>query len=81
MKSGASPGMRDDKGSARNYRSLSLVIILLGFALRAAALGERALWFDEAMEYWVASAPPAAIPATVKAALQDPPLYSLLLHF
>jgi 4-amino-4-deoxy-L-arabinose transferase-like glycosyltransferase len=33
------------------------------------------------MEYWVATAPLAGILPAVKEGLQDPPLYSLLLHF
>jgi 4-amino-4-deoxy-L-arabinose transferase-like glycosyltransferase len=33
------------------------------------------------MEYWVARSPLSDILSTVKAALQDPPLYSILLHF
>lgn len=57
------------------------MIILLGFALRVHSLGERSLWFDEAMEYWTATAPLSSILPTVKLSLQDPPLYTLLLHF
>jgi len=56
-------------------------IILLGFALRVHNLSARSLWFDEAMEYWVASASLPGLLATVKMAIQDPPLYSFLLHF
>ncbi|MFN2210331.1 MAG: glycosyltransferase family 39 protein, partial [Candidatus Promineifilaceae bacterium] len=39
----------------------------------------RPLWLDEAMEYWVATAPLDQLTAVVKDALQDPPLYSLVL--
>ena len=63
------------------YRFLCLIIILLGFALRVYNLGERSLWFDETLEYWVARSPLPDILPTVKIALFDPPLYSLLLHF
>lgn len=61
-------------------RFVSLGIILLGFALRTSSLDHRSLWFDEAMEFWVAYAPLPNLLPTVKQAVQDPPLYSLLLH-
>lgn len=64
----------------RTYQSISLLIILFSFALRVHHLGARSLWFDESVEYWVASAPLSQILSAAKTALQDPPLYSLLLH-
>jgi uncharacterized membrane protein len=63
------------------YRMACLAIILLSFALRVHNLGERSLWFDESMEFWVAMSPLGEILPAAKSALQDPPLYSLLLHF
>jgi uncharacterized membrane protein len=57
-----------------------ILIALLSFWLRIRDLAYRPLWFDEAMEYWVATAVPGQLLPTIKAALQDPPLYSLLLH-
>jgi uncharacterized membrane protein len=73
--------MGKNKRNLSIYRSLCLIIILLGFALRVPALGDRSLWFDEAMEYWAAGSPLSDILPTVKISLQDPPLYSILLHF
>jgi hypothetical protein len=67
--------------SAGLSRLLLLLILLAAFALRTWELGSRSLWFDEGMEYWVATAPLAELPASVQRAIQDPPLYSLLLHF
>lgn len=63
------------------YRILTIIVLLAAFALRSYSLDGRSLWFDEAMEYWVASAAIPELLPTVKAALQDPPLYSILLHF
>jgi uncharacterized membrane protein len=62
------------------YRLIPVLILLLAFAARIHDLGSNPLWFDEAMEYWVATAPPAELPQTVLQALQDPPLYSALLN-
>ena len=62
-------------------RLLLLLILLAAFALRTWELGSRSLWFDEGMEYWVATAPPVELPTSVQRGIQDPPLYSLLLHF
>jgi len=63
-----------------SWRFAVVSVFLLGFALRIHDLGSRSLWFDEAMEYWVASASLSSLPTTVRMALQDPPLFSLLLH-
>jgi 4-amino-4-deoxy-L-arabinose transferase-like glycosyltransferase len=59
---------------------LSLVVVLASFGLRTWDLAGRPLWFDEAMEYWVATAPLSRLPEAVRHGIQDPPLYSLLLH-
>lgn len=62
------------------YSPLFLVLILLlAFYLRIETLSLRPLWLDEAMEYWVATAPLDQLAAVVKDALQDPPLYSFVL--
>lgn len=61
--------------------ALPTSLLLLAFALRVHQLGLRSLWFDEAMEYWVATAPLSQLADVVLARLQDPPLYSFLLHF
>lgn len=59
---------------------LPILIVLLGFALRVWDINGRSLWFDESMEYWVATSPIRDLPLNVRQGLQDPPLYSLLLH-
>ncbi len=56
-------------------------IFVLALALRAWDLGARSLWFDEAGEYWVATAPLSQLARAVSEGSGDPPLYSLLLHF
>jgi 4-amino-4-deoxy-L-arabinose transferase-like glycosyltransferase len=58
-----------------------LLIILAAFALRIWDLAGRPLWFDESMEFWVATASLSQLPEVVRQGLRDPPLYSLLLHF
>jgi hypothetical protein len=56
-------------------------LLLLALALRAWELGTRSLWFDEASEYWVATASLSQLAGAVSEGSGDPPLYSLLLHF
>lgn len=63
------------------YHPALVLILLVGLFIRLETLTSSPLWFDEAMEYWVATAPVDNLFPTVQAALQDPPLYSLLLHF
>jgi uncharacterized membrane protein len=48
--------------------------------LRVWDLDARSLWFDEAGEYWVATAPLSQVPAAVRDRSGDPPLYAMLLH-
>jgi hypothetical protein len=62
------------------FRTLQILIVLIAFFLRTWELDRRSLWFDEGMEYWVATAPPAQLLASVQRGIQDPPLYSALLH-
>jgi 4-amino-4-deoxy-L-arabinose transferase-like glycosyltransferase len=59
---------------------LPILIVLLGFALRVWDIDGRSLWLDEGMEYWVATSPIKDLPQNVQRGIQDPPLYSLLLH-
>ena len=56
-------------------------ILLLALALRVWDLSARSLWFDEAGEYWVATAPLSQLAHFVSVGSGDPPLYSFLLHF
>jgi uncharacterized membrane protein len=58
----------------------ALLMLLIAFAIRVWTLDLRSLWFDEAMEYWVATAPLTDLWLSVRSGIQDPPLYSLLLH-
>jgi Dolichyl-phosphate-mannose-protein mannosyltransferase len=56
------------------------VVLLLALLLRLWDLDARWLWFDEAGEYWVATAPFSQLAAAVRDGSGDPPLYSFLLH-
>lgn len=56
-------------------------ILVLALALRLWDLGARSLWFDEASEYWVATAPLSQLAHFVSVGSGDPPLFSFLLHF
>ena len=53
---------------------------LAALAVRCWDLNARSLWFDEAGEYWVATAPISTLAASVRTGSGDPPLYSFLLH-
>lgn len=55
-------------------------ILAVALALRLWDLTARPLWLDEAVEYWTATAPTAHLASTVRDVIQDPPLYSFLLH-
>jgi uncharacterized membrane protein len=57
------------------------LFMLLAFALRLYGINARSLWFDEAIEYWMASVPIKEIHQAVANATHDPPLYSYFLHF
>lgn len=61
-------------------RRLAAAVLAGALALRLWDLNARSLWLDEAMEYWVATAPLARLAATVREGIQDPPLYSFLLR-
>ncbi|HEX6384169.1 MAG TPA: glycosyltransferase family 39 protein [Anaerolineae bacterium] len=63
------------------WRLALVAILLLAYALRLNDLATRSLWFDEAIEYWVATAPLDKVLATLSHATHDPPLYTYLLHF
>lgn len=61
-------------------RLLVFVILALALAVRMWDIRARALWFDEANEYWVATAPFSELVASARSGTGDPPLYSFLLH-
>ncbi len=56
------------------------IILLLAYSLRLHGINERSLWFDEAIEYWMAVVPLTEIHQAVAEATHDPPLYSYFLH-
>jgi hypothetical protein len=71
----------------RSSRSLLSRTNLVAFALLAVALAlrlwdirARSLWFDEAGEFWIATAAMGRIAGAVQTGSGDPPLYSFLLH-
>jgi len=66
---------------AHAFRPCALAIVLLSFFLRIWSLDARSVWFDEALEYWVARSPLTDILPAIRAAILHPPLYPLLLHF
>ncbi len=63
------------------HRVAVLLILLGAFLLRIHTLDLNPLWFDESMEYWVATSSSDNLLPAVRESLQDPPLYSALLHF
>jgi hypothetical protein len=68
------------RSSLTRPRLFALLILALALAIRLWDLTARSLWLDEAVEYWVAASPLARQPDIVRDVIQDPPLYSLLLH-
>lgn len=56
-----------------------VVVLILAAGLRANGLNDRAFWFDEAIEYWITTAPYSEIHAAVAIATHDPPLFNYLL--
>ena len=61
-------------------RLIAIAILGLALAMRLWDLRARALWFDEASEYWIATAPWSHLVASARDGSGDPPLYSFLLH-
>src|SRR5262249_536655 len=61
-------------------RLFALLVLALAFVLRAWDLAGRSLWLDEAVEYWTATSPVLHLPSYVRDIIQDPPLFSFLLH-
>lgn len=62
-------------------RWIAAAILVLALAVRVWDLPARSLWFDEANEYWVSTAPFAHLVESVRTGTGDPPLYEFLLHF
>ena len=65
---------------SNRHRLLILAILVLACAVRIWDIRARALWFDEASEYWIATAPFAQLVESARTGTGDPPLYSFLLH-
>jgi len=61
-------------------RLLAVAILVLAVALRLWDLNARSLWFDEAGEFWVSTAPFSHLIESVRTGTGDPPLYEFLLH-
>src|SRR5512145_2550326 len=61
-------------------RLAALGILTLALALRLWDIRARALWFDEASEYWIATAPFSRLIESARTGTGDPPLYTFLLH-
>lgn len=55
-------------------------ILLLALGLRLNEMHGRSLWFDEAIEFRVATQPLSEVVATDQASTHDPPLFSLTLN-
>jgi uncharacterized membrane protein len=64
----------------KRRRWLALAILALALGVRLWDIRARALWFDEACEYWVATAPFSELAASARTGTGDPPLYTFLLH-
>lgn len=64
----------------RRERLVFVVILLLALAVRVWDLNARSLWFDEAGEYWVSTAPFTHVAESARTGTGDPPLYEFLLH-
>ncbi len=62
-------------------RVILIGLLLFAFFIRLDTLASHPLWFDEAMEFWVATTSLNELLPAVKDSLQDPPAYSILLHF
>jgi 4-amino-4-deoxy-L-arabinose transferase-like glycosyltransferase len=63
------------------YRLVLVLVLLLAYGLRLRTLDRSPLWFDEALEYWVATTPIEQLLPAVRDYLRGPPIYSVLLHF
>ena len=73
-----------DQGSAptppvRNAALLLLAVTIVGALLRLAYLGNKSLWYDEAVMYWIANGDLSHILSTNAARNSSPPLFALLL--
>lgn len=58
-----------------------MVVLLIAFALRMWDIDARSLWFDESIEYWIATSRINELLINAWEGLNDPPLYVFLLHW
>lgn len=65
--------------AAKGQKCWLFLVLAVGFWLRTADLNARALWFDEAVEYWTACSPFWALDDNVLLSFQ-PPLYTYVLN-
>src|SRR5688572_23013662 len=72
--------MRSASPLMTRERLVPLGILVLALAVRLWDLHARALWFDEAGEYWTATAPFTRLVESARTGTGDPPLYTFLLH-
>jgi hypothetical protein len=74
------PKPKPDANRFTRQHRIALAILAGALLVRLWDLNARSLWLDEAMEYWVAVTPLARLAGAVRECIQDPPLYSFLLH-
>jgi hypothetical protein len=58
-----------------------MIILWIAFALRMWDIGARSLWFDESIEYWIATSNISDLPNNALEGLNDPPLYVFFLQW
>jgi len=71
---------QEKEGLSSQYLAISLLIILVGFALRLYRLGYESLWYDETVSVLLARKSLVALTAHTAGDIH-PPLYYYLLHF
>jgi uncharacterized membrane protein len=62
------------------WRLAAVLVLILAAGLRLMDFDGRPLWFDEAIEYWMANVPLSDIHLAVANATHDPPFFSYLAH-
>ncbi|MFC1976332.1 glycosyltransferase family 39 protein, partial [Chloroflexota bacterium] len=79
-KMGAMAASPNHTSTHHSSRTIQLIIILTGFAVRLYKLGEQSLWYDETVSAFLASQPTLDLIAHTARDIH-PPGYYLLLHF
>jgi hypothetical protein len=65
---------------ANRGQLIALGVLAVALLVRVWDISARALWFDEASEFWIATAPWRELAASARTGTGDPPLYTFLLH-